>query len=194
MLAAGLSLRMGLPKVLLPWVNDRSILEHILLQVQTAGVEQLVVVTGRAADEVRETAQRAGAAAAHNPNYQTGEMLSSLKVGLQALPEQIAAALVVLGDQPRIQPDIVSAVIHAYQEGEGNIVAPSYQMRRGHPILIDRRYWDELFALPAGGALRDLLDAHAQEIAYVVVESDSVLRDIDTPEDYNEERRKAGLS
>jgi molybdenum cofactor cytidylyltransferase len=193
-LAAGLSLRMGLPKVLLPWASDRSIIEHILLQIQAAGVDEIVVVTGRAADEVRAIAERVGASAVHNPNYQTGEMLSSLKVGLQALPEHVTAALVVLGDQPRIQPETVIAVLHAYTEGQGGIIAPSYQMRRGHPILIERRYWSELLALPADGALRDLLNAHAQEIAYIVVDNDSVLNDIDTPEEYDQERRKAGLS
>src|SRR5690606_20745474 len=116
---------------------------------------------GRAADEVRQIAENAGAKSAHNADYQTGEMLSSLKVGVKALPQQVTAALVVLGDQPRIQPETVRAVVSAYAEGQGGIVAPSYQMRRGHLILIDRRYWDELLALPAGGALRDLLNAHS---------------------------------
>jgi molybdenum cofactor cytidylyltransferase len=67
-------------------------------------------------------------------------------------------------------------------------------MRRGHPILIERRYWSELLALPADGALRDLLNEHAQEIGYIVVDNDSVLNDIDTPDEYEQERRKAGLS
>lgn len=193
-LAAGLSSRMGQPKVLLPWTGERSILEHILVQVQFGGVSEIVVVTGRAADDVRQTAESAGAAAVHNPDYQTGEMLSSLKVGLKALPESISSALVVLGDQPRLQPETVGAILSAYTEGKGKIIAPSYQMRRGHPILIDRRYWDELLALPPDGALRDLLNAHSAEIAYVVVKNDSVLRDIDTPDDYAAERRRAGLS
>lgn len=194
MLAAGLSTRMGQPKVLLPWTDERSILEHILVQVQSGSVDTMVVITGRAADDVRQTAENAGAAAVHNSDYQTGEMLSSLKVGLKALPEFVTAALVVLGDQPRLQPETVRAIITAYAEGKGGIIAPSYQMRRGHPILIDRRYWDELLALPADGALRDLLNNHAGEIGYVVVDTDSVLRDIDTPDDYAAERRRAGLS
>ena len=193
-LAAGLSSRMGAPKVLLPWEGNRTILEHIILQVLAAGVEQIVVVTGRAAEDMRQIAEGAGARTVHNPDYQTGEMLSSLKVGLKALPQQIAAALVVLGDQPRIQVETVRAVVAAFAEGRSGIIAPSYQMRRGHPILIDRRYWGELLALPADGALRDLLNAHAAEIAYVVVDADSVLHDVDTPDEYQQERRKAGLA
>lgn len=194
MLAAGLARRMGQPKVLLPWVDGLPILDHILAQLSAAGVADAVVVTGHAADTVRAIAARQGIAAVHNPDYATGEMLSSLKVGLRALPEKVTAALVVLGDQPRLQAGIVARVMQEYADGKGRIVAPSYQMRRGHPILIDHSYWDELLALPAGGAPRDVINAHADEIAYVNVDSDSVLSDVDTPEQYEEERRRAGLA
>jgi molybdenum cofactor cytidylyltransferase len=129
----------------------------------------------------------------HNPDYERTDMLASLKHGLRAMPDSVSAALVVLGDQPRIQPRIIGQVLAAYAEGRGTIVAPSYQMRRGHPILIDRRFWQELLALPDDAAPRDVINVHADQVAYVVTEDDSVLRDVDTPEDYREERRRAGL-
>lgn len=193
-LAAGMARRMGRPKVLLPWVDGLPILDHILKQLQAAGVEDVVVVTGHEADKVREIAARHNVTTIHNPDYATGEMLSSLKVGLRALSANVTATLVVLGDQPRIQPEIVRRLMQSYADGKGSIVAPSYEMRRGHPILIDRQYWDELLALPADGAPRDVINAHADQIAYVVVDTDSVLGDIDTPEDYDKERRRAGLA
>ena len=61
----------------------------------------------------------------------------------------------------------------------------------GHPILIDRRYWGELLALPDDGAPRDVINAHS--VTHVNVDSDSVLRDVDTPQDYSQERSRAGL-
>ena len=193
-LAAGLARRMGQPKVLLAWADGATILDHILKQLQAAGVEDVVVVTGHEADKVREIAKQHGITVVHNPDYATGEMLSSLKTGLRAMPDHVAATLVVLGDQPRIQPGIVWLVMQIYADGKGSIVAPSYEMRRGHPILIDRQYWNEILALPADGAPRDVINAHADEIAYVVVDTDSVLGDVDTPEDYEKERRRAGLA
>ncbi|NDJ62578.1 MAG: putative selenium-dependent hydroxylase accessory protein YqeC [Chloroflexi bacterium] len=193
-LAAGLSTRMGEPKVLLPWINQKPIIEHIIEQLILARVDQVVVVTGHRATEVAEIAARWGVNVAHNPNYATGEMLSSLKTGLHALPAQMGAALLVLGDQPRIQPQVIGQVIAAYTEGEGSIVAPSYQMQRGHPILIDRRYWPEIMALPKDSAPREVINRHAGEIAYVTVDTDSVLRDVDTPQDYQDERWRAGLT
>jgi molybdenum cofactor cytidylyltransferase len=142
---------------------------------------------------VTAIANRAGVATAVNPAYATGEMLSSLKAGLAALPAHVSAVLVVLGDQPSLQARVIHQVLTAYAEGQGEIVAPSYQMRRGHPILIDRRYWPEIMALPPEGAPRDVIERHQDRIAYVNVSSDAVLRDVDTPEAYRQERRLAGL-
>jgi molybdenum cofactor cytidylyltransferase len=190
-LAAGMSRRMGRPKVLLPWTNGKTIIEQIIDQLILARVDQITVVTGNRAEEVGELAKKRGAKVIFNSKYETGEMLSSLKAGLRAQASTTAAALVVLGDQPRIQPKIVGQVMMAYAEGRGDLVAPSYQMRRGHPILIDRRYWGELLALPDDGAPRDVINAHP--ITYVNVDNDSVLRDVDTPDDYQDERTRAGL-
>ena len=192
-LAAGMSRRMGEPKVLLPWSGGKTILEHILQQLILTRAEPIIVVSGNRADAVRQIAEQMGVQWVHNPDYERTDMLASLKHGLRAMPDSVSAALVVLGDQPRIQPRIIGQVLAAYAEGRGTIVAPSYQMRRGHPILIDRRFWQELLALPDDAAPRDVINVHADQVAYVVTEDDSVLRDVDTPEDYREERRRAGL-
>lgn len=193
-LAAGMSSRMGQPKVLLPWTGRKTIIEQIIEQLVLSRLDYITVVTGNKAPEVRQLAEKMGVETAYNSHYRTGEMLSSLKTGLAAMPAHVSAALVVLGDQPRIQPRVIGQVLTAYAEGKGKIVAPSYQKRRGHPILIDRRYWPEILALPTDGAPRDVINAHASEIAYVNVDTDSVLRDVDTPEDYSQERGRAGLS
>lgn len=193
-LAAGQSSRMGRPKVLLPWSDGQTMIEHIVRQLLLAKVDEIVVVTGFYADEVRSLMEPMGIRTVYNRAHKTGEMLSSLQTGLRALPEHIAAALIVLGDQPHLQPKVIGKVLKAYCEGAGHIVAPSYQMRRGHPILIGRRYWKELLALEKGGVPRDVINAHEDEIAYVNVDSDSVLQDVDTPSEYREALRKAGLN
>jgi molybdenum cofactor cytidylyltransferase len=193
-LAAGMSRRMGQPKVLLPWENGKPILEHILHQLIAARVDHITVVTGNRAGEVAQIAAKMGVEAVFNADYATGEMLSSVKAGLRALPSHLAAAMIVLGDQPRIQPRVVTQVLTTYAERAHDIVAPSYQRRRGHPILIDRRYWNEILALPPDGAPRDVINAHADRIAYVNVDTDSVLSDVDTPQEYAQERARAGLS
>jgi len=67
-------------------------------------------------------------------------------------------------------------------------VAPSYRMRRGHPWIIDRCLWDEVLALKPPETLRDVLNRSADRIEYLAVESDSVLKDLDTRADYEQDR------
>jgi len=190
-LAAGMSRRMGQPKVLLPW-GDQTVLERILSQL-IGSVDETVVITGAQRQAVEALARRAGATPIHNPDYAAGEMLSSLQVGLRALIERGAAgALAVLADQPMVRARTVHHIIQAYAQTQKGLVAPSHNMRRGHPILIDRRYWQALLDLPPGSAPRDVINRHPDDIAYVDAD-DSVLRDIDTLEAYREELRRAGL-
>ena len=191
-LAAGLSRRMGQPKPLLDW-GGHTVLEHILTQLRAADVEDIRIVTGAHADALAAIAQQMGVTAVHNADYATGEMLSSLQTGLRALePTQVNAALITLGDQPMIRAENVRAVLDAYAKGDKGIVAPSHNMRRGHPILIDRRYWAELLDLPTGSAPRDAINRHPDDTAYINAD-ECILGDIDTPEAYAEARKAAGL-
>ncbi len=190
-LAAGLSRRMGSQKILLPWGEGDVVIEHVIRMVKAGGVDDVLVITGANAEAVSEAAHRACALSLHNPDFAAGEMLSSVQAGLRAALNQSAdAALVVLGDQPSLQSETVRRILDAYAAGLGTIIAPSFNMRRGHPILIDRRYWQEVLDLPPGSAPRDVINRHNDQIGYVETD-DSVLRDIDTPEAYAEERRRA---
>jgi molybdenum cofactor cytidylyltransferase len=146
-------------------------------------VTDVVVVTGHEPDRITALLAPYSVRCVFNPAYARAEMLVSLQVGLRALSAEAQAALVVPGDHPRLQRDIIQRVIDAYQPG--TLVIPSYQMKRGHPILIDRAWWDELLALPETASLRDFIRAHEDHIRYVVVETDSVLKDVDTPEEYD---------
>jgi molybdenum cofactor cytidylyltransferase len=192
-LAAGLSSRMGTSKMKLPWVGERSILQHVIDQLIKSRIDHITVVTGHEAREMRNHIKYMGVEDVFNKDYKTGEMLSSIKTGLSAMPANIAAALIVLGDQPRIQPKTIYQVMSAYAEGENDLIVPSFQMKRGHPVLIGRRYWNEILNLSEDGSLRDVMNAHASRIHYVNIDNDSILRDVDTPQDYREERGRAGL-
>jgi molybdenum cofactor cytidylyltransferase len=192
-LAAGQSRRMGEPKVLLPWTPGKTIIEHIIDQLVRARIDQIHVVTGHYAAEVKSLLKPLDIEIVHNRAYKTGEMLSSLQAGIRSMPDSISAVLIVLGDQPRIQPPVIYRLLKAYSEGAGAIVIPSYKMRRGHPMLVDRRFWHDLLQLKAGQTARDVFNAHAAAIAYVDVDNDSVLQDVDTPADYAQQRWMAGL-
>lgn len=186
-LAAGRSSRMGQLKMNLPW-GQTTVIGQVVQVFAQAGVSEIVVVTGWARQKVEMAMQGLPARCVHNPRYAEDYMLLSLQTGLKSLSSRASAALVALGDQPQVQPDIVRKVIETYYQHHALIVAPSYQMRRGHPWLIDRRKWQSVLELQPPYTPRDFLSAHQEEIEYVPVESDSVLRDLDTPEDYQRER------
>lgn len=181
-LAAGQSRRMGRNKMLLPY-GSSTVLETVVTEVAASpAVSDVVVVTGHEPDRISALLASYPVRCVFNPAYARAEMMVSLQVGLRALPAQAQAALIVPGDHPRLERVILQRVIDAYQPGA--LVIPSYQMKRGHPILIDRVWWGELLALPETASLRDFIRAHEQHIHYVVVDTDSVLQDVDTPDEY----------
>lgn len=182
-LAAGLSTRMGKPKLLLPW-GGVPMIEHVCRQVLAGGLDRVVVVTGAEAESIESAVSELPVETVFNPDYAHGEMLSSLQVGLRALGENIDACLIILGDQPEIEHQLIASLLRAYFEGRGQIIVPSYRERHGHPVLIDRAFWPELLALPPSSAPRDVVRAHRGAIYHLVVDTPSVLRDVDTPEDY----------
>lgn len=186
--AAGLSSRMGgpLPKPLLPW-GASTVIETVVNTLLAAGVADVIVVTGhqRAAIEAALAGHGHAVRCVHNPAYAGGEMLSSIQAGLAAADPASAGALLALADQPQMQLAVVQQVLRAFDDSGGQaLVIPSHATRRGHPILLPRRLWDEVLALPAGATLRTAIQRHAAAIRYVEVDTPSVLADLDTPEQY----------
>jgi molybdenum cofactor cytidylyltransferase len=187
-LAAGESRRMGRPKMALPWQNT-TVIGKVVSTLASSGVEEIVVVTGGDRGAVEAALRDLPARPVLNPDYQEGEMLSTFKTGLAALPEEVEAALIALGDQPQIEGWVVKSVISAYRSSGAALVVPSYNRRRGHPWLLDRSLWQEAFALPPPATLRDFLILNAGKIHYLLVDTGSILLDLDTPEDYSSYQR-----
>ena len=182
-LAAGQSRRMGRPKMSLPW-GQSTVLGRVIQVVKAAGVADVLVVSGGGREAVEEIAVECQARTIFNPDYEREEMLSSLQLGLRGLPDETGAALVVLGDQPQIKEQTVRMILREYGETSAPLIVPSYQRRRGHPWLLGRGLWQLLLDLRAPESPRDFLRVHADDIHYVEVETDTIIQDLDTPEDY----------
>jgi len=190
-LAAGMSRRMGVPKMALPWKNS-TVLGVVLDCLAEAGLQRVRVVVGANRDEVERIVNGSQLAIEQvfNPNYENGEMMDSIRIGIQAIDEDIVAVMLVLGDQPQIEAKVVSGLIEQYQRTGARLVVPSYQMHRGHPWLIDRALLSELANMRVGETVRDFLFRHSTDIAYLMVDTVSILEDLDTPEDYTELNNK----
>lgn len=175
---------MGTAKQLLPW-GDTTVLGQTIRQVQAAHVADIVVVCGHRSEEITAVAQAAGVRTRYNPDYATGEMLSSLQTAVRQLAPTVTAVLVVLADQPMIEAATLNRIITPFATGEAELIAPVWNGRRGNPVLIGRRYFAELLALLPGDAPRTLLQRHGANLHLVPAISDAILRDLDTPAAYH---------
>jgi molybdenum cofactor cytidylyltransferase len=168
------------------------VLQQVVRSLKASPVDRVLVVLGHRSEEVAATLAGAGAEVVLNPRYREG-MLSSVQKGAAAAHPETEWLLIALGDQPWLRPETVSRLLDA-AAGSAGIVVPSYGNRRGHPLLIHRRFREEIAGLPADGGLRELLRRHADAVRHVMVPDEEILRDMDTPEDYRRELERLEAS
>jgi molybdenum cofactor cytidylyltransferase len=186
-LAAGLSARMGRPKLLLPY-GEHTVVEQVVSMLLSSLADEVLVVTGHEREAVERALAGWPVRAVFNPDYAAGEMLSSVQVGLGAASAESRAALLAVGDMPAVEAGVVAQLVAAYRTDDC-VYIPSYHMRAGHPVLVPRSYWPAILALPRGASLRSVWQAEGSRIHWVTVDTPSVLRDMDTPADYERELR-----
>ena len=176
---------MGTKKMLLPY-RGMTIIEKVIENVLASGIDRVLVVTGSGKDEIVKVIRRLPVEQCYNENWKEG-MLSSVKCGFRSLPEKCSAAMVFLGDQPMIHAATIEEVIYAYRKSGKGIIMPVYKKKRGHPLLIDIKYTDELEKLNPDEGLRMLAHKFPVDVLEVETDDPAVLKDIDTPEDYRNE-------
>jgi molybdenum cofactor cytidylyltransferase len=181
-LAAGRSERMGSAKLLLP-MGRSTLIETVIGGVLRSRPDGVLVVLGADREKIEPVIGRYPVRTVFNPDFGRG-MLSSVKRGFEAVPPDARAVLVFLGDQPAPPASVTCRIIDAYRKTGKGIVLPAYRGRRGHPVLVDLKYRDEVGALDPRIGLRQLSRAHPDDVFEVKVRTPAVLRDIDTQEDY----------
>jgi molybdenum cofactor cytidylyltransferase len=180
--AAGLSRRMGREKVLLPF-RGSTILETILGTLDGAGVSPIVAVVRPDLPEAAERARRAGAVVVTNPRPDE-EMLVSIRLGLDALSADADAVFVWPADHPAVSLATVRLLAEAADPGRA--LLPTYLSRRGHPALIGRKLLPDIARIPPDEGLRHLWRMRRDAVLEVPVEDSGVIRNIDSPADYEE--------
>jgi molybdenum cofactor cytidylyltransferase len=181
-LAAGKSERMGRPKMLLPF-GRKTLIETVLAGVLRSRVDDVVVVLGAHRETIEPVVSKFALRTVFNSDFGAG-MLSSILRGLREVPAAAQAFLVVLGDQPFPPATVIDRLIAAHERTGKGIVLPVHRGRRGHPVLIDMRFRDEVTALDPSVGLRQLLRDHPDDVLEVSVRTPAVLAGIDRPEDY----------
>ena len=186
-LAAGVSSRMGTLKQLLR-LDGKPLLDIALEHLRASQVDEILVVLGFAADAIQSEARLEGTRIVLNEAYRDG-MGTSLAAGLAAAGPQVEAALIVLADQPFLQPSTIDRLIAQYRGRRPQIAVPVYNGFRGNPVLVDRSVFPELRQLSGDIGCRAIFGSHAQNILKVPVEDAGVLVDVDTMEDFERARQ-----
>jgi molybdenum cofactor cytidylyltransferase len=154
--------------------------------------EVIVVVGAWMTNEVVERLREVGACVVVNEMSES-EMIDSLRIALKALQEQrkgnIDAFIVMLADQPAIGHEVIDELITAWHQSPAGIIIPTYKGKRGHPVLLSGRYIPELLLYRGEYGLRSFIVEHSNGVKEVPVQTDAILRDIDTNEDYERELR-----
>lgn len=194
-LGAGSSIRLGRPKQLLPF-KGTTLLGWAVAQAEGASaLNEVIVVLGGAADEVRQQVQFRRAKVVENPLFGEG-CASSYRAGIAALDPRAESMIILLGDQPGVDQGVIDRVAEAWRREGGRIVLASYQGRRGHPMLFSRELFDQLIGLHGDKAAWKLVDRHPEWVREVAFDR-SFPEDVDTWEDYEtllqyQQRKEAG--
>lgn len=193
-LAAGSSSRMGAHKLLLP-LGGRPLVAFAVAAACASSADPVVVVLGRAADEVRAALPlTARFRTVVNPDFAIG-MASSLRAGLHALsttrrdhggpPDaSVAGALIALADQPLAGADLFDALLRAAVAAPGAIVAPSYAGQRGNPVVFPAALFSELERIEGDQGGRGVVARHPELLRLVEWPDARAALDVDRPGDY----------
>jgi len=178
-LAAGRASRMGSNK-LIAELDGEPIVRRTVRAVLGSRARPVVVVTGHEADAVRAALAGLDVRLVHNPDFADG-MSTSLRVGVAAAGA-VAAALICLGDMPRLEARHLDAVIDAYRTGDPDeIIVPTCDRKRGNPVLWPHSYFAEIAELSGDVGARALIDRHADQVRLLAIDDPAILVDVDTP-------------
>jgi len=177
-LAAGESKRMGKLKQLIPFGRS-TILEQTIDNYLNSEVNEVIIVLGHRAEEAKGIIAARPVKLAINPNYQQG-MSTSIIVGLNMVDSRARAVMIALGDQPFIDSQAINRLIEEFCNHDKGIAIPTYQGRRGHPVLFAMKYKEKLLELKGDIGGRQIISDHPDDVLEVAVNCEGIYIDIDT--------------
>lgn len=180
-LGAGRSSRFGEPKQLLPF-EDTTLLGQVVRNANASDLDRVVVVLGRASEELRASLDFGRAVVVENTAYGTG-CASSLLAGLDAAGEGCGALALLLGDQPGVRAEFIDFAISGWRRERSWASVTSYRGELGHPFVFAREAFGELRGLHGDKAVWKLIEAYPERVSRIEVDA-ALPPDVDTPEDY----------
>ena len=177
-LAAGQATRFGRCKQLV-LVDGKALLDRVLDNLRASKIDDIIVVLGAHAEEIRGQISFDGVRVVMNPDFADG-MSTSIQAGLRALPESADAAMIVLADQPFVTPRTLDLLIDEYSRVRPMGLVPTYNNVRGNPAIVSRALFGEMMNLRGDTGARSIF---GHDVMTLPVDDRGVTMDIDTMED-----------
>jgi molybdenum cofactor cytidylyltransferase len=196
LLAAGASVRMGEPKLMLP-LGEKTIFEVVLASHLASSLGGICVVVPGWLPGFREVAQRHATARLNLLELsEPGPMSESLKAGWQWVERawKPDGVMISLADKPLVAAKTIDLLIERFTRGDHEICVPVYAGAWGHPVVLSSRLGPEIMALEGDRGAIDILTADRARVDEVEVDNDGVVIDVDTAEDVDELRTRLGLN
>ena len=183
-LAAGKSERMGKNKLLLK-LQGQTLITGILNALRVSEIDEIVVVLGHKPQEIMNEINRdqRNVRIIMNERYEEG-MSSSFVAGLRQTKDADSVFL-ILGDEPILDNALLRVMINEMRTSNALIVSPSHKGKKGHPLLLNKKLFEEISNLRKGEAVRDVVHRHVDKLVTVDAPAWTVM-DIDTPTDLAE--------
>lgn len=193
-LAAGRSSRMGRENKLLANVAGKPMVRRVAEAALASQARPIIVVVGHQAEKVRAALDGLAVTVVENPDYAEG-LSTSLRRGLDALPERVDGAVIALGDMPRVSAQEINRLIAAFNPIEGRaICVPTVNGQRGNPVLWARSFFPEMRQIAGDVGARQLIASYAEAVCEVPMSGDGVLVDIDEPQALADLRARVAAS
>jgi molybdenum cofactor cytidylyltransferase len=182
-LSGGESSRMGSPKALVPiGAGGQTFLEHLLEITRQPKIGWTRVVLGKHAEEVSRALSLDPASIVVNHNWQQGQ-ISSIQAAIRALPEgQTDGVMLFLVDHPLISAALVGQLAAEFYSSGRPIVVPTFNGKRGHPVIFAARLYAELLAASPEKGAREVVWAHASEVLEVPTVEEGIVLNLNDPE------------
>lgn len=181
-LAAGRSTRMEGTNKLLAEIARRPLVRIAAEEALASRAKPVIVVTGHQRDHVEKVLAGLPVHLVHNPDFADG-LGTSLKAGIAAVPADVDGAIVCLGDMPQVDAGLIDRLIAAFDPDRAAlVVVPTFEGKRGNPVLWSRRFFPDLMAIEGDVGARHLIGRYGEAVVEVPVDGKAALTDVDTPE------------
>ena len=165
-------------------IDGNPMVKRVCESLLTTGFDPVVVVTGFEKNKVEAALNKLELQFTHNSHWADG-MATSIFSGLVALPNNTDGNLIALGDMPFVSVETLEKLKNSFISHEGkHIIYPKHDDQQGNPVLFPKKYFNEIMSSTGDRGCKRVLSKYPDHAVPVPIDSNEVILDCDTNEDY----------